>query len=187
MLLDPEFHPKSDRIFMLRRYLVAVLFITAYILLDRSTVYFQIWSEISAWYPPTGLGLAFLLGMGLRYAPLYFLAGFIASKVNYHVSIFSFSFPPVNTVVMGGYTAAAYLLRRVFKIDWRLRSIRDVMALLLVSLPASAIVAALGTLALVYDHRIPAAGYFDAALNWWIGDVVSIACVTPFLVFVLPA
>jgi two-component system, sensor histidine kinase and response regulator len=94
----------------------------------------------------------------------------------------------VNAVVIGGYALAAFLLRRRFKIDWRLRSIRDVMLLLLVALPAAGVVAALGALALVLDHVVPAGGYLNAALNWAIGDSVAISSFTPFLlVFVLPA
>ncbi|MGB6265914.1 MAG: hypothetical protein WBF56_09240, partial [Candidatus Acidiferrales bacterium] len=33
----------------------AVVFAAAYLTLDRATVDFQMWSEISAWYPPSGL------------------------------------------------------------------------------------------------------------------------------------
>ena len=57
---------------------VAVCFVVVYVLLDRTTVSFQIWTEISAWYPPTGLALAALIGLGWRYAPVILLAECIA-------------------------------------------------------------------------------------------------------------
>lgn len=180
-------HPKSDRVFALRKYVVAFLFLVAYLLLDRSTVFFQIWSEISAWYPPAAIALALLIGLGEGYAPLYMLAGFLSGILNYHQSFYSFSFLLGTVVMVATYTAAAALLRRVFKINLRLASMRDVTLLLFVILPASCIVAFLGTLRLVLDHFIPWAQYVNASLNWWVGDAVAIACITPFcMVFVMP-
>jgi hypothetical protein len=81
-------HPKSDRIFALRKYLVAFFFLVTYLLLDRSTVFFQIWSEISVWYPPTAVALALLIGLGEGYAPIYLLAGFLSGILSYHQSFF---------------------------------------------------------------------------------------------------
>jgi integral membrane sensor domain MASE1 len=79
------------------------------------------------------------------------------------------------------------ILRRVVKIDWRLRSIRDVLGLLFVALPVSGAVAFVGTFLLILDHAVPRAEYIRAALNWWVGDAVAIACFTPFcLVFAMP-
>jgi two-component system sensor histidine kinase/response regulator len=66
------------------------------VLLDRTTVYVQILPGISAWYPPVGIALALLIGMGPRYAPLYWLAGLISAKVNYHQPFFSYIFLPGN-------------------------------------------------------------------------------------------
>jgi len=68
--LIPKKHPDSDRVFALRRYLIGFLFILIFVLLDRTTVYLQVLPGISAWYPPVGMALALLLGMGPRYAPL---------------------------------------------------------------------------------------------------------------------
>jgi PAS domain S-box-containing protein len=180
-------HPDSDRVFALRRYLIGFLFMIAYILLDRSTVFFQIWSGISAWYPPVGMALALLIGTGTKYAAPVLLAALIAAKLNYHQPFFGYSFLLGNLLNISTYTAASVVMRRVFKIDWRLTSIRDVMSLLFVALPSSCIVAFLGTLMLVLDHAIPWAEYLKASLNWWIGDAVAIACLTPFcLVFLMP-
>ena len=93
-----------------------------------------------------------------------------------------------NSLIIGSYTLTAFLLRRVCKINWRLTSMRDVVALLLVSLPTSWMAAFLGTLTLVLDHAIPRNEYFEAALNWWVGDAVAITCLTPFLlVYLMPA
>ena len=180
-------HPDSDRIFRLRRYLIGFLFVLIFVLLDRTTVYLQILPGISAWYPPVGIALALLIGMGPRYAPLYWLAGLISAKVNYHQPSFSYIFLPGNSLDFGTYTILSIVLRRVFKLDWRLTSIRDVMVLLFVALPLSGVAAFVATVALIFDHLIPWSGYVTAALDWWIGDAVAIACLTPFcLVIVMP-
>jgi PAS domain S-box-containing protein len=180
-------HPDSERVFKLRKYLIWFFLAIAYILADRSTVFLQIWSSISAWYPPTGIALAMLIGTGTGCVPALVLAGLVAAKLNYQTATFSYTFFFANAVIVGGYTGAALLLRRVVKIDWRLGSIRDVMGLLFVALPASAAVASVGTLLLVLDHAVPRGEYLKAMMNWWIGDAVAITCITPFcLVFVMP-
>jgi hypothetical protein len=143
---------ESDRVFALRKYLLCVVFVIVYLAADRSTVFLQIWSGISAWYPPTGIALALLLGLGVRYAPLYVLAGLLAGRVNYHQAFFTYTFVLGDPLIFGTYALAAKLLRDVFKIDWRLTSIRDVMVLVFVALPASGIAAAFGN---VDDHSRP--------------------------------
>src|SRR6266850_4748394 len=82
-----------------RRACVAVVFVTLYVLLDRSTVFFQMWSGVSAWYPPSGLSLAMLIGFGGSYMPLVMLGGAIAGVVNYHQSVFSFNTIGANLAV----------------------------------------------------------------------------------------
>ena len=132
--------------------------------------------------------MAVLIGMGAGYAPLLLVAALASAKLNYHSATLSYGFLVVNPLIVVIYTAAAVFMRRVLKMNWGLTSIRDVMCLLFVALPASGVVAFLGTLMIVLDHAIPWNEYVRAALNWWVGDAVAIACLTPFcLVFVMPA
>ena len=171
----------------LRRLLVPICFVIVHVLLDRSTISFQIWTEISAWYPPTGLAFAVLLGFGPRYALPIMIACDIASIVNYHLPVYSFSFLVGNVEFTAVYAAAALLLRRGIKIDLHLRSLRDVSRLLLVATLSSCVVAFLGTEFLVLDHLIPSRDYLRATFNWWVGDAVAIGSLTPFcLIYVLP-
>src|SRR5215471_3646256 len=146
-----------------KRLVVAILFTVFYVALDRTTVYFQMWSGISSWYPPSGVAVAILLGMGIGYAPVILFASFVAAKVNYHQEIFSYSFIFATTSITGGYAAAAVALRRLARIDWHLRTVRDVSWLLFLALPASCGVAFLGTLMLVLDHSIAWPEYVKAA------------------------
>jgi PAS domain S-box-containing protein len=172
---------------MLRQLLVAVCFVIVHVLLDRSTIPLQIWNEISAWYPPTGLALAVLIAFGPRYALPILIAEGIASILNYHLPIYSFSFLVGNIEFAATYTSAALILRHVVKIDLQLRSLRDVMWLLLVAILSSCVAAFAGTGFLVLDHLIPSQGYLQATFNWWVGDAVAIGSITPFcLIYVLP-
>ena len=154
-----------------RQLLVAVCFVAAHVLQDRST---------SAWYPPTGLAFAVLIGFGPRYALPILIATDIASIVNYHLPVYSFSFLIGNIEFTAVYTAAALLLRRVVKIDLHLRSLRDVMWLLLIAMLSSCVVAFVGTGFLVLDHLISSRDYLRATINWWIGDAVAIGSIAPF-------
>jgi PAS domain S-box-containing protein len=177
----------SEKASKLRQLLVAVCFVVAYVLVDRTTVAFQIWAEISAWYPPTGMALAALIGLGWRYAPIILLAECIASVVNYHLPVRSYSFLIGNVEFILVYTMAAVVLRRVVKTDWRLRTMRDVTWLLMVATCASCIVAFIGTRFLQADHLIPAQGYLLATMNWWVGDAVAIGSIVPFsLIYIAP-
>ena len=172
---------------MLRQLLVAVCFVIAHVLLDRSTIPLQIWNEISAWYPPTGLALAVLIAFGPRYVFPILIAETIASILNYHLPVYSFSFLVGNIEFAATYTSAALILRNVVKIDLQLRSLRDVMWLLLVAILSSCVAAFAGTGFLVLDHLIPSQGYLQATFNWWVGDAVAIGSITPFcLIYVLP-
>jgi PAS domain S-box-containing protein len=176
-----------DKRWKMRQVLVAVCFVVVYVLVDRTTVSFQIWNEISAWYPPTGLALAALIGLGWRYAPVILLAECLASHLNYHLPIRSYSFLIGNVEFISVYTVAAVVLRRVVKIDWRLRTMRDVMWLLLVATCAACVVAFVGTKFLQVDHLIPAQGYLLATMNWWVGDAVAIGSIVPFsLIYIVP-
>ena len=117
MLSRPESRLTEDTRRKLRQLLVAVCFVALHVLLDRSTMFFQIWTEISAWYPPTGLAFAVLIGFGPRYALPILLAADIASIVNYDQPVYSFSFLVGNIEFTLVLTAAALLLRRAVKID----------------------------------------------------------------------
>ncbi len=170
-----------------RRLLLGVVCVIVYVLLDRSTVYLQIWPGISAWYPPSGVAVAFFVGLGLEIFPVLLVGGYIAGYLNYHQSVTGLPFLLLNPMIPCLYAMASLYLRRKLKGNYRIRSVHDVANLLGVSLLASLVVAVSGTAILVHNGEIPALDYAQAAFNWWIGDAVALSSVTPFLLeFVLP-
>ena len=171
----------------LLRVAIGVAFVGLYVLLDRTTVLFQMWDGISAWYPPVGLSLAAMFGLGMWFAPLAWLAGILASVVNFNESPASITFWLVNLAVTGGYAGAAILLRRVFRVSPQLRSLRDVMWFVCVAFFTSLFVAAASSALFVHAKLLPAQAYLRGALNWWICDAASLVCFAPFLlVHVVP-
>jgi len=169
------------------RLLFGIGCVVVYVLLDRSTVYLQIWPGISAWYPPSGVAVAFFVGLGLEIFPVLLVGGYIAGYLNYHQSVTSLPFLLLNPMIPCLYLVASLYLRRKLTGHYRIRSVRDVTNLLGVSLLASLVVAISGTAILVHSGEIPASDYVQAAFNWWIGDAVALSSVTPFLLeFVVP-
>ena len=183
----PSGASRSVHSYYLRRIGFGIVFILLYGILDRTTVYLQIWPSISAWYPPTGLAVALLVGLGPAVIPVVLVAGYLAGYINYHQDIRSLPFLLINPLLPVIYATAGIYLRRKLTGKYRIRSTSDVSSLLGVSLLASLAAAASGTAILVWSGEISAENYAQATFNWWIGDAVALSSVTPFLLeFVIP-
>ena len=163
------------------RIVPALVFAVLYVALDRVTVFFQMWKGVSAWYPPVGLEVGLLTGLGLTYAPVMAVAGLSSSILNYHQSALALSTWLMVGVSVGGYCGASYLLRRMLRDHAPFQSLGDVFRYLCVTLGTAVFVGTIGPLALTWDKTIPKADYPRAALSWFIGDSVALVCLTPFL------
>ena len=158
-----------------------LIYLVVYIILDRMTVFFQMWQGVSAWYPPVGLEVAVLTGLGMAYAPVMAAAGLSSAVLNYHQSPFAFSTWLMVLVSVGGYTCAAYLLRHMLRDHAPFQTLGDVFRYLGVTLSTAVVVGTLGPFVLTWDKTILPADYPKAALSWFIGDSVALVCLTPFL------
>jgi signal transduction histidine kinase len=166
---------------------VAAVLVVAYVSLDRITVYFQLWTGISAWYPPSGLALAVMVGLGLRYLPFLLFAGVYASIFNYHQSPLSVWFWCENGSIFLGYAVAAVILRRHLDPETAFRSVQDVVRFLAVSMTIAFGVACAGSASLLAGASLKSGDYSKAVLNWWAGDSVALVCFSPFLlIHVIP-
>ena len=174
--------------FYFRRLIFSVACILVYGLLDRTTVYLQIWPDISAWYPPTGFAVALMIGIGPEVIPTFLIAGYLSGYLNYHQNLSSPAFLLITPLIVFGYGAASFYLRRKFGPNFRVRSTRDVATFLGVVLHCSLAAAVVGTCILVWNGEVPSLKFFQAAFNWWIGDAVALSSVTLFcLEYVLPS
>jgi PAS domain S-box-containing protein len=164
-----------------------VVFLILHVLLDRMTVEFQMWKGVSAWYPPAGLEVAVLVGLGFSYMPVILLANFVSAIVNYHQSPRSAAFWVSCLVITAGYSGGAFILRRILPHDSPFRSVGDVFRYLSVAITTSFCVASVGALTLTWETPALITEYPKLVLSWAVGDSVGLIALTPFiLVHVMP-
>ena len=164
-----------------------VVFLILHVLLDRMTVEFQMWKGVSAWYPPAGLEVAVLVGLGFSYMPVILLANFVSAIVNYHQSPRSAAFWVSCLVITAGYSGGAFILRRILPHDSPFRSVGDVFRYLTVAITTSFWVASVGALTLTWETPALITEYPKLVLSWAVGDSVGLIALTPFiLVHVMP-
>ncbi|WP_051341019.1 ATP-binding protein [Azospirillum halopraeferens] len=135
--------------------------------------------NITPWNPPAGLYLALLLRTGLRGVPLTFaalVAGDLA--VRGHPASAA-SLVASNLVIVAGYAAAAHVLRHRVAIDPELSRVRDVGWLVGVTFLSAAAVAPAFVGVFVLDGAVAADDLPLFAFQYWLGDAIAIAVVTP--------
>ncbi|HSW97886.1 MAG TPA: MASE1 domain-containing protein [Candidatus Saccharimonadales bacterium] len=128
---------------------------------------------------PAGFSLAILLLFEYRYWPAIFLG---AVLVNYLTGA------PFFVAVLIGIGNALealvgiILLRKMFGFINAMSRLKDVLALVLVAAPLSAAISAtFGVTSLYIGGLIPLSHYILTWVTWWVGDVISIFIITPFL------
>ena len=167
--------------------LIGAGFIALYVLLDWAS-YVQPFGPfgITPWNPGAGLGLVLVLVFGPRFLPLLFVAPLVAEIVVRRAPApLTVNFA-ICAIIGGGYSAAAILLLRPqlgFKLG--LTSMRDLLLLLGSAVMAAATVAVLLVLLLAGSGLINWADFSRAAIRYWVGDVIGIAVVAPFLLMLI--
>ncbi len=172
---------------IIRHALVSVSFVLLYLLLNRPEVIFFSRVGVVAWYPAIGLVMALTLGINPWYAFLACFSAALAGRIIYAQPVMSFSGIVDAAGLAICYGAAAYVLRGALQIDLGLRRRRDVVRYVLVSATAATGAAIIGVACLIADHSIAWHEYRAAATTWFLGDVIGLVGIAPFLlVHVLP-
>ena len=166
---------------LFRWVIVLVIYLALFSLLDGLTRSFQLFPGVATWYPPDGLSLAFLLAFGVGFTPIFTLASLISSLI-----IYRFSTPLGSNLVWAVvisiiYGIDAFLLRRRVRIDPHMRTLRDILWLLLTSTIVSTLLAGIAISGLVNYGAVPPSQYFNASVEWWIGEMIGVLVLTPFL------
>lgn len=141
-----------------------------------SMAYVQI--NTSPVWPPTGIAVASLILLGYGVWPgisIGVLFGSLITGADLGIAI---GMALGNTLEA---LACAYLLRRVFAFRSSLDRVRDVGALVGVSLFGASIGAFIGTLTLLVFGRIDQAAYWSVWSTWWVGDLLGALVVAPAL------
>jgi signal transduction histidine kinase len=129
------------------------------------------------WFP-SGLALTALLLFGHRLWPGILLGAFLVNLFNGAPLFVAAGIGIGNTLEA---LAGAYLLQR-HGFSIALDHLRDVLLLCLLAMPLSAFISAtIGVSSLLLGKVIAFPAFFPTWSAWWIGDVMSILIVTPFL------
>lgn len=162
--------------------LLCLAFLAAYLPIDWLTfIHPRPSLNITPWNPPAGLYMALLLWTGARGVPMVYATLVLADLV---VRGHPASLPSLllsNLVIVAGYGAAAHVLRCRVAIDLGLNTVRDVGWLVGVTFVSAAVVAPAFVGVFVLDGVIAAADLPMLACQYWLGDAIGIAVVTPFL------
>lgn len=175
------------RLLSLPRAVIGVVFLVLYVTLDWAS-FVQPFGPfgITPWNPSIGVGLVLILVFGQRFLPLLFVGPFLAEVVVRHLPA-----PlPIELVLCaaigGGYSAATLaLLRPGLRFQLSLSSMRDMAVLMVTAAVSAAAVAAALVAILASSGLLPWRDVPSAALRYWVGDVIGIAVVTPFLLILL--
>jgi two-component system, LuxR family, sensor kinase FixL len=175
------------RIVSLPVVIVGIGYLAVYVLLDWISFiepYGPV--DITTWNPSTGLSLALGLIFGRRMIPFLFLGPLLSdlilnqSPVPWGVEL---SFV---ALIGSGYSAALlFLLRPRLQFDPALSSMRDLVLLMLVALVSTAFVASSYVAVTIFAGLLPPDEFAVAAFRYWVGDMIGIMVVTPFVLIVL--
>jgi two-component system sensor kinase FixL len=162
---------------------IGVGYLASYVLLDWVSFIHPIASlGITPWNPPPGLSFALILLFGRAFLPWLFLATLLADAVVRQLPISPGAALATAVIIGAGYGGGAiFLTRPTLRFDSSFSHKRDLFWLVAVAALCAAIVA------LAYVGIVVAFGFLDAqqfwpaALRYWIGDMIGITVVTPFI------
>lgn len=138
---------------------------------------------IAPWNPATGLSFALLLRSGLRFLPAVIAAVLVTDLLFRDLADAPLAMILSALAIAFGYGVAASALRVRWRIDRALRSQRDLWLLFTVALSASTAVAAAVVGIFSAAGLLASSEALETALHFWVGDVIGIAVLTPFLLF----
>jgi len=130
-------------------------------------------------WPPTGIGLAALLILGVRYWPgitLSVLLGSLLTGAPLNLAVGMSLGNTLEALVM------LYCLKRIVHFHNEIDRIQDVVGLALVSLVCTTIGASVGTVTLMLTGMGNWGFFWAIWITWWIGDLLGALVVAPVLI-----
>lgn len=161
---------------------LSLAFLAAYLPIDWLTfIHPRPSLNITPWNPPAGLYMALLLWTGKRGVPMAYATLVMADLVvrGHPASIPSLLLS--NFIIVAGYGIAAHVLRRRAAINLALDKVSDVGWLVGITFLSAALVAPAFIGVFVLDGVLAAADLPILAFQYWLGDTIAIAVITPFL------
>lgn len=129
------------------------------------------------WFP-SGLAVAGLLLFGYRLWPGILMGAFLVNLFNGAPLFVALGIGIGNTLEA---LVGTYLLKRN-KFSYTVDHLRDVLVLVLLAVPVSTLISStFGVSSLLLGKVIAFSAYYPTWSAWWIGDMISILILTPFL------
>ncbi|MEO8441128.1 MAG: MASE1 domain-containing protein [Betaproteobacteria bacterium] len=160
----------------------ALVFTACYVALDWASYIYPLGPfNITPWNPPPALSIVWMLLGGLRYVPVVFGAAVIADIFVRHTPGGVLVSLLTSLVLAGGYAGIAAMLSGTFKFDAKLRDVRQLWILVLVTTTGAGLVAVLYVGVLLATGMLADASFADAAFRFWQGDAVGMLVTAPLL------
>jgi signal transduction histidine kinase len=175
------------RIFALPHPWVGLAYVIGYVALDWISFIhpFAVFG-ITPWNPQTGLSFVLVLLFGLRFIPLLFVAPLLADLfVRQFPFPWGIEFVTVAIVGIGYSLGLTFLARASARFNPALTSMRDLIVLITVGALSAAFVAGSYTGILVLSGMLTPSEFTRAAVQYWIGDIIGVAVITPFALILL--
>jgi PAS domain S-box-containing protein len=159
----------------------AVVLVALYFATGRLGLSFaRIHGSVSLVWPPSGIALAALLLLGLRYWPAILAGAFLVNVTTSGAIGSSIGIAIGNTLEA---VAGAALVQRFAGGTRAFDQARDVFKFaFLAGMVSTTIAATLGVASLVLWHQARWAAFGDLWLNWWVGDLGGDLMIAPFLI-----
>lgn len=176
-------HMPISRLLTKSNFAIALAYLAGYVLLDWvSYVHPFALSGITPWNPQTGLSFALILLFGRNYISWLFVAPLLGAIAVRHLALpIGVELLVVAAIAIGYSTAGLVLLSPRVRFDPSLSNKRSLLILMMVALASIAAVAALHAGILVAFGILQPAEFLYAAGQAFIGDVIGVTIVTPFL------
>lgn len=162
---------------------IALAYLAGYVLLDWLSYVHPFASfGITPWNPPTGWSFALILLFGAEFVPWLFIAPVLADALVRDLPLPLAAEISAGTIIGGGYAVATLLLRMPrLQFDASLTSRKSLLLLMIVAVSSTAIVAAAYVGMLIAFGMLPSGDAASAVVRFWVGDVIGITVLTPFL------
>lgn len=143
----------------------------------------------SLWYPPAALSFAAMTLLGARAFPAIFLASLLTSFIHYQQygaaeAIPYFAVTLTSLAHAGSYLLGALLLRLLIRTG-QVNYSAMLVAYLLLAAAAAFLAAFSGSWSLQFEGVLDNAQRQSIWLGWWIGDLVAILSLSPFIVLLI--
>jgi two-component system, LuxR family, sensor kinase FixL len=162
---------------------IGLVYVAGYVLLDWVSFLHPVASlGITPWNPPPGLSFALILLFGVEFVPWLFIAPFVADALVRQFPLPIWAELATTAIVGFGYGAGTLALTRPWlRFDATLVSKRDLLCLIAAAAIASAFVALSYVSLVVTIGLLEPSQFAQAAMRYWIGDMIGIAVVTPVI------